>query len=308
MSLNKFLSSETGSVKVEVVNPVLNVSDTITQASLTSIDTKTRLGTYGHQVDVRKGTLPGGTNSLTGQVEDIDAGQIRTIATGLILSERIEFDKTRVGVALRVSSTDAADTSPSGTGATVVQVTGVIAGGDEKSFIAIMAGNAAATLLELDFFTPFTDNVIACNQIAIINVGSSEANVGTIYCGPSGATWTTGKPNTIYCLAGPTTNISRQAAVYIPNAEDHFQCDWFITTTASSGQDVELVGAVSVEVGGTNIRFEGNRLYAGEGAHAIRVDCRSRWNPGDFVEFSAQNHNGNNIDVSIQIGVIIVPI
>jgi hypothetical protein len=305
-------------IEGQIIAGTIDVSDSIAQASLASIDTKLTTGvtslTYQNQVDVRRGALPGGSNAVTGHIEDLDNGDTRTIGTGLVDTERVTFDTTRNGVAFRVSSTDANDAN-GGTGATIVRVTLVNGSGVEEAVFADMAGTGAAGLWydPVTFAVPFTNPVVACNQLVVVASGSGGFNVGNIFAGPAGDNWVmpiAGKPDTsIYHILGAGHNISRVASMYIPDGEDWFPCTWYITTNVTGGNDLVSVAIRKQRDFGLGpLAFENFRLFVSAGQNFIDLSCVRRFQPTDFIEFTATSEFGNNISISSIIGVIVVPI
>jgi hypothetical protein len=315
MALNRFLASETGSVKVEVINPLLNVSDAVTQTILTGMDATLtdmngKVG-YGHEVPVRAGQVPGGTISLTGHVVGMDLNDVRTIATGLIESERVTFDATRSGVNMRISSASALD-AQAGTGTNRLSVTYIDGNEDEQKELVWLNGTAAANWGAVD--GPTVREGIAINSFTAIINGSLGTGAGVIYGGPDSADWTgldyrvAGQPDVIYAVIAPGPNISRMASCYTGNGVTVYPCNLFVTTTAGAGQDVEITTEFNFKTGsGANLNVENVHHYIGEGAHLIPLDCARVMSTSVFFEIVTRNHNGVNIDVSCQLGALEVP-
>ena len=268
-----------------------------------STDDKTRLGTYGFNVDMRVGTLPGEAETLNGNVIDIDAGQTRTVGSGLILSEQIEFDTTRTGVSLSVASSSADDdiVGTTGTGAHVITFGLIDSNGDVAEPTASLDGTNPVVIDSPNTF-------IACNNLAAIILGTTGSNQGIVYVGPTSATWMDGKPDEIWGVMDTNNNTSRYSFFYVPNSISMVPCHIFVSTTASTTQDVEVDINISLVVAGSNVKFHGLKLYFGNGSHNLSLDCRNPFAAGTALELLCLPHNGNNIDVSVTAGFLLVPV
>ena len=116
-----------------------------------------------------------------GFLDDVKSGEERTIADGLHLSQKLTFDKTRQGVAIRVSSSNSDDTITLGDGCRTVVLFMIDSLGDEVIKSVSMNGTGAAFGLDGETY-------IACNRVVCVAHGDDGINNGTIFVGPASAT------------------------------------------------------------------------------------------------------------------------
>jgi hypothetical protein len=125
---------------------------------------------------------------------------------------------------LKVSSSDAADASPSGTGARAVRITGLNANYVEMSETVVLNGQTAVNTV---------NSYLYINGLTVTSVGSGGANAGNINVGTG--TVTAGVPAVLYDIIAIGYNNRTTAHYCIPAGYTGFLVQGLFTAGQASG-------------------------------------------------------------------------
>lgn len=298
MALNRFLSTDTSSVKVEVTNPVLRTdgsgftlttSDTAAQASLNLSNLMLNLSASDRARANITSAVTG--RQLGGAIEGVGAVET-TMCRALLNGERLTFD--RAGVTLGVASTSASDDgSPAGIGAQTVLVLYIDMAGDEQTAFATLNGTTEVSL-------GVTGQIVL--RVLSASVGSNGANVGLIYAGDFNGTWgavTAGKPTGIYMAVGAGTNISACSWAMPPNGKCIAFTEASVASDAVSKNDGLVIQAYSHAFVGPNpVTLAANRVHC-IGGFNFGLQAFPCIFPGGVIEFTVRSDMSVNIAVAI---------
>jgi hypothetical protein len=125
---------------------------------------------------------------------------------------------------LKVSSTDAADASPSGTGARSVLITGLNASYDQVSETVVLSGQTAVNTV---------NSYLYVNGLTVTSVGSGGANAGNINVGTG--TVTDGVPAVLYDMIAIGYNNRTTAHYCVPAGYTGYLVHGLFTAGQASG-------------------------------------------------------------------------
>lgn len=142
---------------------------------------------------------------------------------------------------LKVSSTDAADASPSGTGARSVLITGINANYDQVSETVVLSGQTAVNTV---------NSYLYVNGLTVTSVGSGGANAGDINVGTG--TVTAGVPAVLYDMIAIGYNNRTTGHYCVPAGYTGYLVHGLFTAGQASGS-TSVTGKLLVHSPGDNI-------------------------------------------------------
>lgn len=178
---------------------------------------------YGKNEDfslqVARGLIPGhSVVTVFGYNPDIDTSEESVWPDGGTVPH------PTVASVLKVSSTDAADASPSGTGARTVQITGLNANYFEVSETVVLNGQTAVNTV---------NSYLYVNGLTVTSVGSGGVNAGDINVGTG--TVTTGVPAVLYDMIAIGYNNRTTGHYCVPAGYTGFLVQGLFTAGQASG-------------------------------------------------------------------------
>jgi hypothetical protein len=142
---------------------------------------------------------------------------------------------------LKVSSTDAADASPSGTGARTVRITGLNGSFNEVSETIVLNGQTAVNTV---------NSYLYVNGLTVTSVGSGGANAGNINVGTG--TVTAGEPAVLYDMIAIGYNNRTTGHYCVPAGYTAFLVHGLFTAGQASGS-TSITGKLLVHSPDDNI-------------------------------------------------------
>lgn len=142
---------------------------------------------------------------------------------------------------LKISSTDAADASPSGTGARSVLITGLNASYDQVSETVVLSGQTAVNTV---------NSYLYVNGLTVTSVGSGGANAGDINVGTG--TVTAGVPAVLYDMIAIGYNNRTTGHYCVPAGYTGYLVHGLFTAGQASGS-TSVTGKLLVHSPGDNI-------------------------------------------------------
>jgi hypothetical protein len=178
---------------------------------------------YGKNEDfslqVARGLIPGhSVVTVFGYNPDVDTSEESVWPDGGTVPH------PTVASVLKVSSSDAADVSPSGTGARTVQITGLNANYFEVSETVVLNGQTAVNTV---------NSYLYVNGLTVTSVGSGGANAGNINVGTG--TVTSGVPAVLYDMIAIGYNNRTTGHYCIPAGYTGFLVQGLFTAGQTSG-------------------------------------------------------------------------
>jgi hypothetical protein len=178
---------------------------------------------YGKNEDfslqVARGLIPGhSVVTVFGYNPDVDTSEESVWPDGGTVPH------PTVASVLKVSSSDAADVSPSGTGARTVQITGLNANYFEVSETVVLNGQTAVNTV---------NSYLYVNGLTVTSVGSGGANAGNINVGTG--TVTAGVPAVLYDMIAIGYNNRTTGHYCIPAGYTGFLVQGLLTAGQASG-------------------------------------------------------------------------
>ncbi len=190
--------------------------------------------TRDYTTEVILGNVPGRARvNIRGHDDTVPSGGPFGLSPGFgggsFQFDQSAIDRNATPAVVEVASTSTNDDGdPVGTGARTVSVQGLDASGNAQSETVTMNGQTEVA----------TSNTFsAIFQLVVLTVGSTNSNVGTIYCGTG--TFTSGIPAVRMMSMEPEHNISLGAYYVVPLAKQ-FVARQFIATVATSNKDIEI--------------------------------------------------------------------
>jgi hypothetical protein len=114
-------------------------------------------------------------------------------------------------VSMTISSDNAADANPSGSGLRTVLVNGLNAGYQQISEVVALNGTSGVTLV---------NSYLRIQSLVGLSAGSGGSNAGLVYVGTG--TITLGKPATVYNMIEVGYNLSHSGIITVPDGYDAF--------------------------------------------------------------------------------------
>jgi hypothetical protein len=178
---------------------------------------------YGKNEDfslqVARGLIPGhSVVTVFGYNPDVDTSEESVWPDGGTVPH------PTVASVLKVSSSDAADVSPSGTGARTVQITGLNANYFEVSETVVLNGQTAVNTV---------NSYLYVNGLTVTSVGSGGANAGNVNVGTG--TVTSGVPAVLYDMIAIGYNNRTTGHYCIPAGYTGFLVQGLFTAGQASG-------------------------------------------------------------------------
>jgi hypothetical protein len=195
---------------------------------------------YGKNEDfslqVARGLIPGhSVVTVFGYNSDVDTSEESVWPDGGTVPH------PTVASVLKVSSSDAADVSPSGTGARTVQITGLNANYFEVSETVVLNGQTAVNTV---------NSYLYVNGLTVTSVGSGGANAGNINVGTG--TVTAGVPAVLYDMIAIGYNNRTTGHYCIPAGYTGFLVQGLFTAGQASGSTA-ITGKLLIHSPGDNI-------------------------------------------------------
>ena len=195
---------------------------------------------YGKNEDfslqVARGLIPGhSVVTVFGYNPDVDTSEESVWPDGGTVPH------PTVASVLKVSSSDAADVSPSGTGARTVQITGLNANYFEVSETVVLNGQTAVNTV---------NSYLYVNGLTVTSVGSGGANAGNINVGAG--TVTAGVPAVLYDMIAIGYNNRTTGHYCIPAGYTGFLVQGLFTAGQASGSTA-ITGKLLIHSPGDNI-------------------------------------------------------
>jgi hypothetical protein len=197
---------------------------------------------------------------------------------------------------LSITSSDAADDSPAGTGALTVRVEGLDANHDEITEDVVLNGTAVVNTNKLFLRT---------HRIYVLTAGTTLTNEGVIYATDTGDTYTTpGIPNTA-TLVRSTIGIGEgqtlQAFYTVPAGHTAYMTN--ITASSGDGVNASVVSLKARTVGGA-FRTK-NKFVIFKGTYPINYDVPLVFIEKTDIEVTATG-NASATDVGASFDLILV--
>jgi len=195
---------------------------------------------YGKNEDfslqVARGLIPGhSVVTVFGYNPDVDTSEESVWPDGGTVPH------PTVASVLKVSSSDAADVSPSGTGARTVRITGLNANYFEVSETVVLNGQTAVNTV---------NSYLYVNGLTVTSVGSGGANAGNINVGTG--TVTAGVPAVLYDMIAIGYNNRTTGHYCIPAGYTGFLVQGLFTAGQASGSTA-ITGKLLIHSPGDNI-------------------------------------------------------
>jgi hypothetical protein len=195
---------------------------------------------YGKNEDfslqVARGLIPGhSVVTVFGYNPDVDTSEESVWPDGGTVPH------PTVASVLKVSSSDAADVSPSGTGARTVRITGLNANYFEVSETIVLNGQTAVNTV---------NSYLYVNGLTVTSVGSGGANAGNINVGTG--TVTAGVPAVLYDMIAIGYNNRTTGHYCIPAGYTGFLVQGLFTAGQASGSTA-ITGKLLIHSSGDNI-------------------------------------------------------
>lgn len=195
---------------------------------------------YGKNEDfslqVARGLIPGhSVVTVFGYNPDVDTSEESVWPDGGTVPH------PTVASVLKVSSSDAADVSPSGTGARTVQITGLNANYFEVSETVVLNGQTAVNTV---------NSYLYVNGLTVTSVGSGGANAGNINVGTG--TVTAGVPAVLYDMIAIGYNNRTTGHYCIPAGYTGFLVQGLFTAGQASGSTA-ITGKLLIHSSDDNI-------------------------------------------------------
>jgi hypothetical protein len=195
---------------------------------------------YGKNEDfslqVAQGLIPGhSVVTVFGSNPDVDTSEESVWPDGGTVPH------PTVASVLKVSSSDAADVSPSGTGARTVQITGLNANYFEVSETVVLNGQTAVNTV---------NSYLYVNGLTVTSVGSGGANAGNINVGTG--TVTAGVPAVLYDMIAIGYNNRTTGHYCIPAGYTGFLVQGLFTAGQASGSTA-ITGKLLIHSSDDNI-------------------------------------------------------
>jgi hypothetical protein len=195
---------------------------------------------YGKNEDfslqVARGLIPGhSVVTVFGYNPDVDTSEESVWPDGGTVPH------PTVASVLKVSSSDAADVSPSGTGARTVQITGLNANYFEVSETVVLNGQTAVNTV---------NSYLYVNGLTVTSVGSGGANAGNVNVGTG--TVTSGVPAVLYDMIAIGYNNRTTGHYCIPAGYTGFLVQGLFTAGQASGSTA-ITGKLLIHSSDDNI-------------------------------------------------------
>ena len=195
---------------------------------------------YGKNEDfslqVARGLIPGhSVVTVFGYNPDVDTSEESVWPDGGTVPH------PTVASVLKVSSSDAADVSPSGTGARTVQITGLNANYFEVSETVVLNGQTAVNTV---------NSYLYVNGLTVTSVGSGGANAGNINVGTGNVT--SGVPAVLYDIIAIGYNNRTTGHYCVPAGYTGFLVQGLFTAGQASGSTA-ITGKLLIHSPGDNI-------------------------------------------------------
>jgi hypothetical protein len=187
-------------------------------------------------LQVARGLIPGhSVVTVFGYNPDVDTSEEAVWPNGGTVPH------PTVASVLKVSSTDAADASPSGTGARSVLITGLNASYDQVSETVVLSGQTAVNTV---------NSYLYVNGLTVTSVGSGEKNAGDINVGTG--TVTDGVPAVLYDMIATGYNNRTTGHYCVPAGYTGYLVHGLFTAGQASGS-TSITGKLLVHSPGDNI-------------------------------------------------------
>ena len=187
-------------------------------------------------LQVARGLIPGhSVVTVFGYNPDVDTSEEAVWPNGGTVPH------PTVASVLKVSSTDAADASPSGTGARSVLITGLNASYDQISETVVLSGQTAVNTV---------NSYLYVNGLTVTSVGSGGANAGDINVGTG--TVTDGVPAVLYDMIAIGYNNRTTGHYCVPAGYTGYLVHGLFTAGQASGS-TSITGKLLVHSPGDNI-------------------------------------------------------
>jgi len=195
---------------------------------------------YGKNEDfslqVARGLIPGhSVVTVFGYNPDVDTSEESVWPDGGTVPH------PTVASVLKVSSSDAADVSPSGTGARTVQITGLNANYFEVSETVVLNGQTAVNTV---------NSYLYVNGLTVTSVGSGGANAGNINVGTGNVT--SGVPAVLYDIIAIGYNNRTTGHYCVPAGYTGFLVQGLFTAGQASGS-TSITGKLLIHSSDDNI-------------------------------------------------------
>ena len=195
---------------------------------------------YGKNEDfslqVARGLIPGhSVVTVFGYNPDVDTSEESVWPDGGTVPH------PTVASVLKVSSSDAADVSPSGTGARTVQITGLNANYFEVSETVVLNGQTAVNTV---------NSYLYVNGLTVTSVGSGGANAGNINVGTGNVT--SGVPAVLYDIIAIGYNNRTTGHYCVPAGYTGFLVQGLFTAGQASGSTA-ITGKLLIHSSDDNI-------------------------------------------------------
>jgi uncharacterized Zn-binding protein involved in type VI secretion len=187
-------------------------------------------------LQVARGLIPGhSVVTVFGYNPDVDTSEESVWPNGGTVPH------PTVASVLKISSTDAADASPSGTGARSVLITGINANYDQVSETVVLSGQTAVNTVH---------SYLYVNGLTVTSVGSSGANAGDINVGTG--TVTAGVPAVLYDMIAIGYNNRTTGHYCVPAGYTGYLVHGLFTAGQASGSTA-ITGKLLVHSSNDNI-------------------------------------------------------
>jgi uncharacterized Zn-binding protein involved in type VI secretion len=187
-------------------------------------------------LQVARGLIPGhSVVTVFGYNPDVDTSEESVWPNGGTVPH------PTVASVLKISSTDAADASPSGTGARSVLITGINANYDQVSETVVLSGQTAVNTV---------NSYLYVNGLTVTSVGSGGANAGDINVGTG--TVTAGVPAVLYDMIAIGYNNRTTGHYCVPAGYTGYLVHGLFTAGQASGSTA-ITGKLLVHSPNDNI-------------------------------------------------------
>jgi len=187
-------------------------------------------------LQVARGLIPGhSVVTVFGYNPDVDTSEESVWPNGGTVPH------PTVASVLKISSTDAADASPSGTGARSVLITGINANYDQVSETVVLSGQTAVNTV---------NSYLYVNGLTVTSVGSGGANAGDINVGTG--TVTAGVPAVLYDMIAIGYNNRTTGHYCVPAGYTGYLVHGLFTAGQASGSTA-ITGKLLVHSSNDNI-------------------------------------------------------